>query len=295
MADLASRLVGLNDRFPQTWVPLGISGQKMADVLGNHIPAKQLSKVRIIRAHCNRETDAVEFADDIDRVDFSIPVLLVDSAVHSGRSMLSVSKKLTEVGARDIITYSLVTKCNSEIVPNYFGVLIGDHDRAYFQLKSIPNNRLQSKYPFGILRSITDDDKDRSFLNTGVDSMDKTTFSDLLYEVRTRKTNVFVYEHAGKICGFVSFEKKGLSVFLDGIASDVEYRGKNIGGLLIRWLETWARSHNCETIDLMAIEPRVSFYEKMGYHVYGEPLSLSGEEYKGMRRKLLYNIRPEIA
>lgn len=293
--DLAKRLTALGDDFPLTWCPLGISGQKIAGVIADQLPEELMARVKFLRISSNRKTGKAKIDDSVSDVDFSAPVLVLDSAIHSGRTMLSAVEELTAKGACDVITYSLVIKGGAELIPNYFGVLIADHDRAYFQLASIPNNRLKAKRPFGVLRHLTQADISRPFPKTGLPSMDGTKFSDLVYEQASRGTHVYVYEHDKALCGFVSFEHRDRKVFIDAVGSDVAYRGRNVGGLLVRWAETWARSHKCETIELWAVEERRDFYEYMGFEVDGQELDLGDEHLRLMRKRLLYNVKPEVS
>lgn len=293
--DLVNRLLALGEEFPTTWFLLGISGQNMAEVISRHIPDDVLAKLKVVRVACDRTQGEVEWQDPFDDVDLDKPVLLLDSAIHSGHTMLKATRALADIGAKEILTYSLVIKAGSELVPNYFGVIIGDHDRAYFLLNSIPNNRLQKTAPFGVLRVLQETDIGRTFPRTGVPSMDKISFSDLMYEKTSRGSHVYVYEHGKQLCGYVSFERRGGILFIDGLGSDQDYRGRNIGGLLMRWAENWARSHKCDSIELWALEPRIPFYRHMHFVEDGRVMNLGEEVYHLMRRRLLYNVKPEVA
>lgn len=292
--DLAKRLMALGDNFPLTWCPLGISGQKIAGVIADQLPPDVMENVKFVRIGSDRSTGEATYIDPVEGADLSKPVLVLDSAIHSGRTMLHAVGLISDAGAQEVITYSLVIKGGAELVPNYFGVLIADHDRAYFQLASIPNNRLKAKPPFGVLRVLTAEDISRPLPKTGLASMDSTKFSDLIYEQASRGTHVYVYEHAKAICGFVSFEHRDRKVFVDAVGADIAYHGRSVGGLLVRWAETWARSHKCEVVELWAIEERRPFYEHMGYEVDGQLLDLGDEQLRLMRKRMLYNVKPEI-
>ncbi len=56
-----------------------------------------------------------------------------------------------------------------------------------------------------------------------------------------------------------------------------------------------ARHSDCDSLELWAISERVPFYEKFKFQKNGKVLSLEGETYHLMRRKLLYNVEPEEA
>jgi len=47
----------------------------------------------------------VEWHDPLDDVDLDKPVLLLDSAIHSGHTMLKATRALADIGAKEILTY----------------------------------------------------------------------------------------------------------------------------------------------------------------------------------------------
>lgn len=206
--------------------------------------------------------------------------------------MLAAFNKLRDLSVRDICSYSLVLKRGSCFIPNMFGLLIHEFDRAYFLLDKIPNHRIM---PFGAVRKLAQTDINRRHkgVKTGVRSIDKMTWADLWYEVTTSGKNVFVYEKHGKILGFISFLIKNRRLFIDAIAVDKNQQGTGIGGYLMRWAETSARLSCCTAIELWAIEDRIRFYEKKaGFILTPEKLDLGSEKYARMERILLYHIDP---
>ena len=161
-----------------------------------------------------------------------------------------------------------------------------------FLLDKIPNHRVM---PFGALRKLDQADVNRSQqgVHSGLPSIDKVTWSDLWYETTTRKNNVFVYEGGGEILGYVSFLIKNSNLFLDAIAIDKKVQGKGLGGCLMRWAESCARTANCTTIQLWAKNDRIEFYvKKADFKETSEKLDLGSEKYTLMERKLLYNLAP---
>ena len=68
--------------------------------------------------------------------------LLLDSSVHSGRSMRAVADRMTAAGVAIITTYSLVVKASAGFIPNFFSLLMNHDDRALFLLHEIPNIRI---------------------------------------------------------------------------------------------------------------------------------------------------------
>jgi GNAT superfamily N-acetyltransferase len=279
--DLADRLLKLDGDFPRIWYLLGKSGQAFADVLIDQLPTEKQKALRFIRVTANRDTGRIRFHDSI--VKSRLPVLLLDSAVHSGKSMLNVAQAIARMGTKDIISYSLVLKRGSVIVPNYFGVIVEETDRCLFQLPAIPNNRLCERRPFGVLRELASGDTNKRFIRTGETAIDDTTFSSLLYE-KERGSHVYVYEHGNKICGVLSF------AVVDLVASDKKYHGKGIGGAMMRWAETWARSRKHGAVELWAIKRRIDFYTNRRFKLIGREINLAGTRFFLMRRELLYNL-----
>lgn len=295
-ADLVARLIELGAAAPKVWVALGISGDKMAEVILDAVDGTPLAPTSINRAAFDRTTRSVDA-----RQDTPLPsnlgdeaVLVIDGAIHSGTSMRHLVEVLHGAGCANVMSYSLVMKATTEFVPSHFGLIIGEHDRAFFQLDRIPNNRLTSKAPFGAIRRLREDDVHAAFLSTGVDSIDRLSYGDLWYDVRTTASHVYLYELGGRVAGLVHFKLVGNGrLFLDLIATEQARQGSGVGGALMRWVETFARASRMQEIRLWAIEERRDFYSGRGYEPLGDSMDLGGEVYHLMRRKLLYNLKPE--
>jgi len=197
-------------------------------------------------------------------------------------------------GGQHVVSYTLVLKRGSSFIPNYFGLILSDYDRAYFLLDSLPNTRVCKR---GSLRILSADDVHRhpQSIESGLESIDKMTWADLWYDSITKGTQVYLCEDAKRILGFVSFALRDSNwLFIDAVAIDKKSQGNGLGGSLMRWSETYARAINCLGIELWAISDRVPFYENMGYKEAGPKLDLGPEKYSLMKRKLLYNLRPHV-
>ena len=275
----------------------------MALALRKCLPQELVAEVEVTRLGFDRDKKAMTLRDDDGIPSIAgLTVLLVDSAVHSGSSMRHVTEQLIKDGAKCVLSYTLVLKRTSEFIPSFFGLLIDEHDRAFFQLEAIPNNRLHSKRafsmgrPLGQLRLLRADDVDRkpNHLDVGVPSIDKVTFADLYYGAQTASMKVYVYEIGNEICAFIAFKNRNGTLFVDTVATDKKLHGAGIGGLLMRWAESVARSTKCTSVELWAIEERMSFYKVFGYEpVSNEVMNLGeGEKYAKMIRRILYNVKP---
>jgi GNAT superfamily N-acetyltransferase len=298
--DLAQRLVGLGDLFPTVWCPIGKSGDKLLRVLAkelSRLAPDRAASIRVVEFFYNKDEGTASIGKGATSSDLKDAVVLVlDSSVHSGRSMLSVVRAAEQYDASRVFSYSLIVKRSSNFVPHYFGVVVGDHDRVLFQLDNIPNNRLFSgkDLPICVFRRIDSHDAARTSatLDTGVKSLDKISFGDLYYEHRVNGFDVVLAEDQGRIAGFLKIRASEQGALLiDVIANDKAYRGKGVGGALMRYAETMGRAGCCTHIELWAIENQVSFYEKFGFDKTNEVIDTGGgERYRLMRKRLLYHF-----
>lgn len=296
--DLADRLVSLGGDFPRIWLTIGESGEDIAADVLVLLPASHQKNVKFIRLGYERSDNRITYLDGYDEneLDKNATVLVVDSSVHSGTTMAAIVKSLHDLGILHILSFALVIKRGACFIPNYFGLVIDDHDRALFKLEKYANNRLCKKKPFGTLRKLKQADVHLTpdHINSGVPSIDKMTWGDLWYEKTVKSTHVYVYELEGKVKSFISFKaQKSGSLFIDAIASSSELIGAGIGGVLLRWAESWARSANCNEVTLWSIDDpeRISFYKHFGFTLTGETMDLGGgEKYRHMHRVLLYNL-----
>ncbi|HZM06147.1 MAG TPA: GNAT family N-acetyltransferase [Candidatus Saccharimonadales bacterium] len=290
--DFAQRLLAFGEQFPYIWCTLGYSGEELAIVVAESLPHEIRMKIQIIPINYDRDRRKILFQNPHDKKAFRSEeaVLVMDSSVHSGSTMLAAFNKLLGLSVKNICSYSLVLKRGSCFIPNLFGLLIQEYDRAYFLLDRIPNHRI---IPFGALRTLVQSDTKRrqKRIRSGLSSIDKMTWADLWYETKTAGKTVFVYEESGKILAFISFLIKKGHLFIDAIAVDKNQQGRGLGGHLMRWAETSARIACCSKIKLWAIDNRVKFYqEKAGFTLRSEQLDLGTEKYRQMERTLLYNM-----
>jgi GNAT superfamily N-acetyltransferase len=297
--DFAIRLEKLGPNFPTHWFALGLSGRKVVDELIALLPDDLGGQIVLGLAYLDRSANEIRFSDKTTFDDVRLDgksILVLDAAVHSGRSMSKLIERLEGAGAKEILSYSLVLKRGSVVIPTYFGVVIDDTDRIYFDLPVIPNNRLANPAPTGVLRTVIDSDLERPIAEVGP-PFAGLTVGDLIYDRETHDAHVYVFEYAGELVGFVSFRKLGATLFVDAWYGAKRYAASGqkmkIGSALFRWTETWGRSARCQKIELWAYEPAFEVYEFMGFKPT-EPdwRSLGGgQKYRVMEKKILYNIR----
>lgn len=308
--DLVRRLIDLEDAMPKVWCPIGTSGQALFDIIIRQMPEERRAEILLQPLTYHKGSDESpsrisitprqgmneqQATSDLAKAVKKLPALVIDSSVHSGSSMLNAAAFLSELGAKNPLTYSLVIKQSSGFIPHYFGVVVGDHDRALFLLDQIPNNRLSkpTKTLKGYLRRLTENDVDRpGKLDTGVDSISKIGWGDLWYEMRAHGYEVYVVESEGALCGFVKYRlEPPKRLMLDVIAVDKSLHEMGVGSALFRWAETAARTSSCHSIALWGIEKHIPDYEKAGYKGTDEWINAGGgEKYQFMTKPLLYHF-----
>lgn len=297
--DIAARLTVLGADSPAVWCPIGKSGDHLLREIAKHLPPGISANLNVVEVFYDKTKRIATLKNEADRAILAAAkcVLVLDSSVHSGGSMLECIRLASSCGAHHILSYSLVVKRSSKFIPHYFGVIVGDHDRVLFLLDVLPNNRLYThKYkPVGIFRRIEVQDAKRTStaLDTGVKSIDKISWGDLLYEHRANGYDVFVVENKGQIAGFIKLKiKDGASLSIDVIANDQAYRGQGIGGALMRFAETLGRANECKHVDLWAIQSQADFYHKRDFIPCGDPVDTGDDEvYTPMRKALLYHFK----
>ncbi len=297
--DLVGRLEQLGSAFPTHWLTLGLSGRKVVDHLVARLPDNLRGQIVLGVAHLDRQKDVIQFSEKTPFDDVSLEgksVLVLDAAVHSGKSMLRLVERTGQAGAKEIMTYTLALKRGSMIVPTYFGVVIDDKDRIYFDLDELPNNRLARPAPSGVLRAIMPGDLDREIAEVAA-PFKGLKVGDLVYDRETHDAHVYVFEYGAELVGFVSFRKLGSILFIDSLygakRSAPNGQKMKIGSALLRWAETWGRSAKCNKIKLWAYEGAIKFYAQMKFKATENDWRNlgDGQRYRVMEREILYNIK----
>ncbi len=294
LRDFMARLEGLQRGpavFPTVWCPIGGSGEILARrAMAILDPVRRASTV-LCPVDYDRPAEKVLFRDDNDRG--RIPgahVLLLDSSVHTGWTMKAVRDTLASLKPEAITSYTLVLKRNSIYVPNYFGFIIDDSDRALFLLDELPNNRMM---PVGSVRRLLESDAERPALVTDNPATPVTNWSLLSYWLNTDPTReVYVYELQERIVAYISFRTKpGKELLVDAICVDRSHPDKRCAGWLLRWSETCARWADCRSVALPCLSGDVAACEGFGYHqVKGMVLSVGTQKYQVARKPILYNL-----
>lgn len=240
----------------------------------------------------NRGKDAVIAPDRLHEIVSGAHVLLLDSSVHSGSSMQALAEILIRAGLKAITSYGLVVKSTAVFIPNYFGLMMGYDDRALFLLKEIPNNRIM---PSGLLRLLSEADLSRDRVISGVDSIDRSTWSDMYFAMTANpEVTTFVYHSCEQFQAYLTVTLvPNRTLALDVVAVDKNSQKQNLGGHLVRWAETYARHNGCNAIELWGIDAYVGWYQKHGFTPTGKkqmlPEKNSVEIYHQMRKQIVFD------
>lgn len=227
-------------------------------------------------------------------------IFLFDGAVHSGTKMGNCVRELLRSGAAGVCTYSLVLKHSSMFIPTLWGISIADTDRAFFLLESIPNNRLDAgphkeAPPFVHLRALAESDLTLQPIVSGVASLDQVTWGDRYFDMQFGTDRItYLLETGTGIAGYLTVNRSSPGTLqVDEIVVAQSMHGGGYGGILLRFAETLARQGDARFVRLHAIEERIPFYGKHGYHPVpgAKPLRLDTEVYHLMERPVLYHLR----
>ena len=302
LRDLLANIQRMQPR-PAVWCPMTRSGtvllREMREIMAEELPGLA-SGFSIVTIDAD-DKGAVFFRNrepgDIE----GKPVFLFDGAVHSGTKMTNCAQALFNAGAAAVLTYSLVLKHSSSFIPTLWSLSIADTDRAFFLLDAIPNNRLdagphQHAPPCVHIRILSESDAASQPVESGVSSLDRVTWGDRHFDMQLDSgRTTYLLQTATGIGGYLTVNRATPGILhVDEIVIGTAARGAGLGGILLRFAETLARQSDATFVRLHAIEERISFYEKHGYHpVPGtHALRLDAEVYRLMERPVLYHLRP---
>ncbi len=217
--------------------------------------------------------------------------------------MAKAVRTLKQRGVAGVTTYTLVLKRSSRFIPSLWGVMVNDHDRAYFLLEHTPNNRLTThlseRNPFLHLRLLAEADTKLTPVKCGVRSLDRATWGDRWYNMAScgHDQHTYLLETSKGVVGYLTVHGEHPDCrVIDEVAVGKQHKGEGHGGVLLRFADTLARHRDCRCVQLNAIKEQYSWYKKNGYKLLPgrKPILLDGEEYSPMERVLLYHL-PQVS
>lgn len=321
LEDLKSRLTALGTECPAVWVPLGYSGTALLREFFSLSPDLSDRSPIVVDVNCRQDEAGAQRIVWGENDSQSVPqelisgrnVIVIDSAVHSGKTMTAVVHALWQAGAAGVCSYTLVLKESSSFVPNFWAVSISDEDRAFFLLQEIPNNRFVRKYscsemggtedesestfvkhkpqrlPYFAVRRLTKEDLGKDKFQVNVESLNRSKWEDLYFSaIDLDNYWVYVLECKSEIIGYIALSlahDRELSVEQIGVSSSEQGRG--YAGALMRWAETLARLKDCNHIRLWSILGQRDTYAALGYRELAARMDLGAEKYVRMSKCLL--------
>ncbi len=321
LQDLDSRLTSLGPDRPNAWVPLGYSGTALLEELFRISPELSGASPVVVDVNCRQDkASGQNFVWGEEQTPFAPQelisgknVIVIDSAVHSGKTMAAVVRALWQGGAAGVCSYTLVLKESTSFVPNYWAVSIADEDRAFFLLEEIPNNRFVRKrrcaelgetedgfenglvelkpqrVPYFTVRRLAKEDLGKDKFRVDVESLNRSQWEDLFYSANEQDAFwVYVLERKGEIIGYIALSlahERELTIEQIAVAPDEQKKG--YAGALMRWADTLARLKGCDHIRLLSILKQRDTYKALGYKELDSMLDLGEEKYVRMRRCLL--------
>ncbi len=307
LTDLARRLLALQGDRPEVWVPLGPSGRELAKRLLTLEP--QLETTSVLPAEYDRDNDKIAFEQGAAAAINGKRVMVLDSSVHSGKTMGRVVHEVYSFAAAGVCSYTLVLKQSASFIPSFWAVTIGDYDRAYFLLDCLPNNHFhdqvaaiqirqrpapiaKKRSPYFHIRKLNESDLVRPLVVSETKSLDRIPWEDRYYEMKSHPERVtFVLETVEGIIGYLTIERRDGILTIEAVAVSKGHSGFGYGGALLRWGETIARQTNSKSLRLHAIKSELGFYEKFGYvRVSEDELNLGDEIYCLMTKPVLHHL-----
>lgn len=287
LRDLLARL----DPLPEVWCPMTESGVELTKVLSRVAPAALRPKIDLKPVTVSGAQITIPSKEDLR----SKSVLLLDSAIHSGRMMTHCVSEILKHEPASLTTYALAVKRCSTFFPTLWGVMTDEGDRPYFLLGAIPNNRLnagaRNKQPPVHIRLLAEEHADGKPIKCGLASIDRVTWSDRLFQMNEAAgTLTYVLERGPTVVGFLTLHVDAEALTIAEVVVDPDYQDSGYGGILLRFAETMARQSDCHRIRLNAISAKVDLYKKYGFDRSHRPARrLDAEEYHPMERLVLYH------
>lgn len=312
LRDFAARLKSLGSLAPTIWVPIGLSGRELAKMLLAVEPTFDKAVIPVPVEFDRMKSEVVLEGGTSERL-AAKHVLVIDSSIHSGFTIRAVCDKVAEFGAAGVCSYTLVLKRGASFIPSYWAVSIGDFDRGYFLLDSLPNNHFHDsgpqfgqvrerprrktpagRTPYFHIRKLSKTDIDRHRIDSGTRSLDRTTWADRYYDMVSHEGRItYVLQAGNAIHGYVTIDlKPEEALSIEAVAVAMDQQGHGYGAALIRWAETCARQNECRVISMWGIKEQLSRYQQLGYKTDSSKpaMTLDGEEYHFIYKPVLYHL-----
>jgi hypothetical protein len=291
LLDFTERLREIKGDMPITFCYIGESGDELLTAIVEADSSIIGNDTYVVDAYYDKKTRAVSFKGGDADVELlkDRRVVVIDSIVHSGRSMAAVANKVRSTGARSVCTYSLIICRGSTFIPNMWGLTINDHDRACFLCKTIPNNRLSEGGPSVHIRKLSAED--RSIIE-GVGEIfhiDERGLKEMVDANERQESRLtYVIEDGGEIGGYATIEFDSLSkVTVQRLAVRQGAMEDVYAEALMRWSETLGRQADCDKIEIWINRDEVEKYKEWHFEC---AIERADGEYVPASHKIAYHV-----
>lgn len=260
---------------------LGPSGVLVANKIARDISEKAGVYIEPV------SLDVSEKGERIERIAWEPQgkeILLCDSIVNTGGTLMRSRRYLVSRGAKTVRTAALVVRRGGMIVPNFYCLEVERQDKVFFGSDEYPIRGTRD----ATLRIATVGDR-----NVDLDVPEPYVNSDLADFEYDRAANssakTYVIETPeGEACGVFHFRHEpDNSVFLDTLAMSRPFRGRGYAGEVLRFIQEYCRFARVGRCSMYAIDEMVATYSRYGFAKTGKRLELSYGTFEEMEATFL--------
>lgn len=296
IVNLIDRLSALEITKPIVFCPISGGGCEILNIITNVLKRNKsavlIQQASVILADVTDSDVKFRCSDNLANDVKGHCVIILDLIVNTGVALKAVVAEINKYHPDTVITYIPFVRNNAILVPSVFESVIGEGDRIVLEGASKASTFLTSKSNVGItLKRLTSDDLQINKCRCGVKSIDKISWADRFYDMvnSTDDRVTYLLIEKDSVVGYLTCHlHRSDCMMLDEIAVSLRSSGQGYGGVLMKWLNIFARSKDCVSIVLWSIENQIPFYEKAGYKLIpGEKMNLDGETYFLMLARLV--------
>jgi hypoxanthine phosphoribosyltransferase len=241
----------------------GVSGAELADRF-----LRVLEDENVQSFHCNvsRKGGKIENVFDFpSKEKMGEKLLICDTIVDTGKTMEAVTRHAWKNGIKDVKTLSIAVRNGSEMIPNFYALMVDKHDYIYFPtLNEYPTTTL----PRGLLRRVKQDDLNKK-LKFGKLELDQVPLSHYI-DFSSKGYLTYLIEDDETICAILHFYPCEEDVEVEILAVSEFMKNRGYGPILVHFLVNWCRFNGKQYIRFPTQQESVNFYVKNGFEKIDE-------------------------
>lgn len=214
-------------------------------------------------------------------------ILICDSIVNTGSTLLQMRKYFLDKGAKDVKTLTIFLRNGSKFIPNFWVSAIENYEDVIFGIKKYPINY----YHKGSIKKIEQTDCGNK-INCGKQFIRQTIDDYYHRQCMDPECCGFLIEDEGKIVGILFLKYLSPSiVYLEAIGIAEDKQDLGYGSTLMSFLEDFCRMNRIKKVVMWAYEDRVGFYERFEFTKTGRQSVLPAYGvFIEMQIKYLFNV-----